>query len=58
MQMFMAIRSVASETAKLAVALGAILIPLFLLAVALEHIRGGTAAPVDSVVSLLKGVWF
>lgn len=58
MQMFIAIRSVANETAKLAAALGAILVPLFLLAIAFEHVRGAAPAPVDSVVSLLKGVWF
>ncbi len=58
MQTYLAIRAVASETAKLAIALSAILVPLFLVSFAIERLRGDAASPVFSVVSLLKGVWF
>jgi hypothetical protein len=58
MQMFLAMRTVAGETAKLAMALGAILLPLFFVTLAIDHIRGSASVPVFSVASLLKGVWF
>jgi hypothetical protein len=58
MQTYLAIRAVASETAKLAMALSAILVPLFLVAFAIERLGGDAASPAFSVVSLLKGVWF
>ena len=58
MQTVSAIRTVASETAKLAFVLGAILMPLFFAMLAIDHIRGNASVPVFSVVSMLKGVWF
>lgn len=58
MHAFTAIRTVASETAKLAIALGAILIPLFFAAVAFEHVRANGSGSAFSVVSILKDVWF
>ena len=58
MQMLSAIRTVANETGKLMVALSAILIPLFFVAVVVEHIRGTELSPTVAVVSLLKGVWY
>ncbi len=58
MQMFSALRTVASETAKLAVALSAILIPVFLATMAVDHFRGSATVPAFSVVSMLKGVWY
>ncbi len=58
MQMYLSLRSVAHETAKLAAALGAILIPLFLVTMAIDHMRGNLSSPVFSAVSMLKSVWF
>lgn len=58
MEMVLALRTVASETTKLAFVLGAILIPLFLATLAIDHIRGNSSVPVFSVVSMFKGVWF
>jgi hypothetical protein len=56
--MFPALRTVASETAKLAVALSAILIPIFLATMAIDHYRGSASVPIFSVVSMLKSVWY
>ncbi len=58
MSLFKSLNAVATETAKLSVALGLILIPLFLATLAVDHIRGGVLIPSWSFVTLLKDVWF
>lgn len=58
MQTVLALRTVASETAKLAFVLGAILIPLFFATLAIDHVRGNSSVPGFSVVSTFKSVWF
>ena len=58
MSLFKGLNAVATETAKLSVALGLILIPLFLATLAVDHIRSGVLIPSWSFVTLLKDVWF
>jgi hypothetical protein len=58
MSLFNGLRAVGTETAKLSLALGAILIPLFLATLAVDRVRGISMAPSWSIVSVLKDVWF
>jgi hypothetical protein len=58
MSLFTGLRAVLTETAKLSLALGAILVPLFLATLAVDHVRGGSTDSSWTFVAMLKDVWF
>lgn len=58
MQVFVEPRALTGETAKLAVALSLILIPLYFATLGIEHVRGNTSVPAISIASILKNIWF
>jgi hypothetical protein len=58
MSLFAGLRAVAIETAKLSLALGVILIPLFLATIAVDHVRGNSLTPSWSFVTVLNDVWY
>ncbi len=58
MSLYAVLRAVGIETVKLSLALGVILIPLFLATIAVDHVRGNLIAPSWSFVTVLKDIWF
>ena len=58
MQVFLELRAVTGETVKLAVALIAILIPLYFTALVIEYISGSAPVPAVSVASILQSAGF